>query len=350
MRHISRFEADLLRIAHAIVGRAPPAQAIVLLVREAPRPSCLSRAAVDALQDVLRKGTTEWLVRHGGWRQSRFMRGDTIANGRLWERTPPSELGLQFSEYSLDFLLWLTAENVAAQHSQWEIYDVQTLTLGDRLLLAMAFDAVAQSEIGVRFSHSPTFRSDGLCALLQPQLMAYDEGPLQVDFCPWLSAGGAVVLETVQQWLARQWVQVEIQKSKLTSPQRMQSLARAQRSIVEQYLTAIDAAGRRDLACWLLVVSQKLLAAAPRADRWTSNLDVKRLRLAERTEIYRDAMSLVSSLTALEAWQREAAGVGYFDEGYAAMQLWKSDWETHHGDAWCAAARDVLRQVEPLGT
>jgi hypothetical protein len=349
MRYVSRFEVDLLRIAQTIVGRAPLAQSMTLLVRVSPRPACLSRDAVEALQDVLRKGVSEWLLRQGGWKRARFLRGDSVTEGRLWQRTPPTQLGLRFSEYALDFLVWLTSENVAREGATWEVFESDSLTLGDRLLLAMAFDAVAETEIGACWARSPTFGRDGLCALLHPQLVAACGKPLIVDFGPWLTPGGVAVLESLQQRLARKWLQVELQKAKLASPPQMRSIARALRSIVEQYTQAIRAAGRRDLGRWLLVVAQQLFAGSPPAARWTGNLDVKNMRIADRMELYRDALSFVRHLTDFETWQREAASVGYFDEGYAAMQLWKSDWETYRGDAWCAAAHEVLRQVEPLG-
>jgi hypothetical protein len=42
--------------------------------------------------------------------------------------------------------------------------------------------------------------------------------------------------------------------------------------------------------------------------------------------------------------------VGYFDEGYAASQLWKADWEAHAGDLLCEHATAIARAVDPLGS
>jgi hypothetical protein len=40
--------------------------------------------------------------------------------------------------------------------------------------------------------------------------------------------------------------------------------------------------------------------------------------------------------------------VGYFDEDYAASQLWKEEYEALNGSAVLAAAQRVLEQLEPL--
>ena len=51
------------------------------------------------------------LARAGGWRRERQLRSGQRVEGRLWERTPPGELGLTFSRQSLELLMWFTAEN-----------------------------------------------------------------------------------------------------------------------------------------------------------------------------------------------------------------------------------------------
>src|SRR5262245_31551504 len=99
MKSVSRFEADLLRQLSFFLQETPLAQ-VLHLFNEAPgRPRCLSRNAVAVVQDMLAKGCMLWLVRCGGWRVERFLRGDQVRSGRLWQRTPPDELGLAFSRH-----------------------------------------------------------------------------------------------------------------------------------------------------------------------------------------------------------------------------------------------------------
>src|SRR5262245_54049329 len=90
MKAVSRFEANLLRILHGVLGRAPAEQVVPLVQKRLPRPKCLRREAVELVQDALGKGTV-WILAREGWRRERFLRGGTVRDGRLWQRTPPVE-------------------------------------------------------------------------------------------------------------------------------------------------------------------------------------------------------------------------------------------------------------------
>ena len=70
--------------------------------------------------------------------------------------------------------------------------------------------------------------------------------------------------------------------------------------------------------------------------------------MARRVEVHRAALVLLRSIDRLSEWERRARSVGYFDDGYAASQLWKSDWESYDGDRLCDVAAAVVRAVEPL--
>ena len=54
-------------------------------------------------------------------------------------------------------------------------------------------------------------------------------------------------------------------------------------------------------------------------------------RLADRLETHRAGLAVPRQAETLARWDRQARSVGYFDEGYAASQLWKEDWESHRG-------------------
>ena len=60
-------------------------------------------------------------------------------------------------------------------------------------------------------------------------------------------------------------------------------------------------------------------------------------RLQERAEVLRE-------------WERQARLVSYFEEGYAASQLWKSDWEDFAGEEICEHGRRILGEIEPLAS
>src|SRR5216110_2737619 len=138
MRSVSRFEHNLLRLLHFFLRQAPVQQALPLLEAKLARPAWLNRDAIELVKDVLGKGCVLLLTRLGGWRRERHLRDDKIVEGRLWERTPPNQLGLTFSRNTLDFLMWITAEKAAEDKNGWQ--HVADVTLGDMLLFYFAFE------------------------------------------------------------------------------------------------------------------------------------------------------------------------------------------------------------------
>ena len=141
MRSVSRFEANLLRLLGYFLHREPPERAVTLLENRCSAPPCLHRDAIELVKDALAKGCVVLLARRGGWRRKRFLRGDRMVEGRLWERTPPAELGLPFSTHTLEFLIWITANRPGDKDSSWHPRE-EDLTLGDRLLLYFAHEGL----------------------------------------------------------------------------------------------------------------------------------------------------------------------------------------------------------------
>ncbi len=341
---VSRFEADLLTILQGFLGHVPRSHVLPLLLRPGrQRPPCLSRAAVELVQDTLAKGAT-LQVAQDGWRQERFLRDGQIAAGRLWERTAAESLGLSFSPHALGFLLWIASVN-PEKAEDWTLKAPRKLTLGDRLLMVLAYETVREQPFARQWTEREPWRSDGLCQLL----FAGDFRPgtrwPAVDFAPWLSPAGIGVLEAWQRRLADRWVEMELARAKMARLPDLQALGANQRRVLTSFLDGIDQAGRRDLARFLLAALARLLAAGAAPRQWTGEVSFDRLRLAERQLAYRDALVVVESMERLGRWQAEAFGVGYFDEGYQAAQLWKSIWEAYNGDNLLARARSLLAQT-----
>ena len=109
VRTVSRFEANLLRIARFILRQAPVEQAQRLILDKIDRPKCLSGDCLHLLKDSLRKGVVLWLVKAGAWRRDRFLRDGQGRFGRLWERTEAEKLALSFGKPTVELLMWLTA-------------------------------------------------------------------------------------------------------------------------------------------------------------------------------------------------------------------------------------------------
>ncbi len=346
MRTIGRFEANLLQILHCFLGRAPAAQTLPLLLRTMNRPPGLSRDAVALVQDALAKGCV-MLVARGGWRRQRYLREGQPAEGRLWQRSSPEELGLSFSPNALDFLMWATAEKAAGDDVHWQPSAEIALTTGDRYLLFLAYGAVRKTAIGAAWRRPP-FSADGLCRLAFPEDFA--DGALETapDYRPWTSGPASAILESMQHDLTRRWLRLERQKGRIVQHGRMQAVGRSQECVLEAFFDAVDEAGRRDLTRFLLATAARLLRDRPGGKSWVGELGTENLRLAERIETYQAAFAFLRGLERLQDWQQQARAVGYFDEGYAAAQLWKADWETFDGDTTCDVARGIVRRWDPL--
>jgi hypothetical protein len=97
-----------------------------------------------------------------------------------------------------------------------------------------------------------------------------------------------------------------------------------------------------------LRAAAQLLGPYAEAGLWVGGLQSAGPRLADRAETYQAALAFVRQTARLQAWERRARTVGYFDEGYAAAQLWKADWEQYGGDALTERARAATQQLDPM--
>jgi hypothetical protein len=347
MRTVSRYEADLLLVLHCFMRRAPLEQALPILAGRCVKPRCLSREAVELAQDALAKGCTTLLARRGGWRPARYLRGDRIAAGRLWDRTSPADLGLAFSHQAMEFLMWVTASNPTATRDQWRAAP-DDLSPGDRLLCFFAYEALRATEFAPALRQLAAFARHGLCWLAFPEDFA--DNPECPEMTPWVGGVGACVLEALETTLAEGWLQVERRKGKVSSWQRMRAVGGAQEIVLATFLDAADRNGRRDLARFLLHAAARLLDNAPSSRAWVGALELQGLRLADRTDAYRAAMVFLRMLDRLQQWERQARTVAFYDEDYAASQLWKADWQALEADSLVERAQAVARELEPLST
>ena len=104
----------------------------------------------------------------------------------------------------------------------------------------------------------------------------------------------------------------------------------------------------RALARFLLQTAMQLVTPNATAAMWTGSLRQQAPRLADRAETYRGALAFLRQLPRLQEWERRARSVGYWDEGYAASQLWKADWERFQDDDVTERAQLIIRQLDPM--
>ncbi len=355
MQTVSRFESNLLHILRCFLQRSSLEQVRSLVMSPQERPRCLSRTAVNLVQNMLSNGVTSLLAQGGGWRNERFLREDIDKGGRLWQRTPPAQLGLSFSWRSLDFLITVTACDFSQQKWSWKNGE-HPLETGDQLLLALALEACRGSSVISQWRSTPPFVTNAMCWLMFPLEMApaltshkeAEDAGLQVDFSPWLAPAGSAVLEAWQQKLAARWVELELSKTRIIDAAVMRNLGAAQQMVLDAFRQTMEKHNRLDLARWQLEAAAKLLHGQPAATRWIENLDVAGQRLADRNATYRAALAFVHHICEMDAWRERARSTAFFDEEYAASQLWlRAVEETGAGD-FTPHAQQVIRQLEPL--
>lgn len=348
---VSRFEYNLLRLLQFILGQGLLEQAKSLVETQfRPVPPCLSATCVRLVKDTLAKGLIRHLIHSGGWRRDRHLHGSSPVEGRVWERIPLDERALAFSPAPLAFLIWLTAEKPANRESAWDT-DPNTLTPADELFFAITLDRIRQIDgMSIILTSKRAFRDNALAWLLHPGDFATTGEPKVPAFEPWMKGLRAVFLECLGPDLARRWIQSERDKATITDWRQMHRLGQTEFATLSAFLAAAESAGRQDLARFVVTALGQLLKLPDIGpEYWTAGLrDHRPARLSERLETERAALALVRQIDTLNQWEQQARSVGYFDEGYAASQLWKSDWETAGGETLSTTARRLLDAIEPL--
>jgi hypothetical protein len=349
MAMVSRFEADLLHVLDGLLGRAPISQTLSILVRRNRRPRCLSPTAVRLIEDRLGKGLLSTIARNGGWHRERHLRGDLLAEGRLWERARPESLGLTFTAQTMHWLLWLTADQPDSDPTPPDL-DAERMTLGDELVVFLTFRALERTSLVERFRQTQAVRHNMLAALMFPEHIEIRDLSDPARWQRWFESPAVHMLEAWQRPLADRWVEMERSKAQIIRPERMRELGERQQAVLSAYTQACETAGRRDLLRFLWMAGRRLLDDATTIQNWIGSLDVQGLRMAERMECYRAAGVVLyhwDRLAGLRAW---AESLGYFDDGYQASQLLKADWDRFDVERSLERARHLIRRLEPLSS
>jgi hypothetical protein len=348
-RQVSKFEFNLLRILRFMVGHFPADQGMQLVRAAIARPECLSPTAVDLVKDTLAKASVLFLVRQGGWRDDRYLRGGMPTPGRVWDRIPLDERSLTFSRPVLDFLIWATAEKVNDTKSAWDSAP-KALTPADELFFWFAFDAIrTDPDLLAALRRKDAFRLNRLCWISFPGDMVADDEPTPPDMAPLFDGQRAVMLECLQPHLTHRWIRCERLKGQIGDWKKMRQQGRAEFAALQAFLKAAEAANRTDLARFVLNTNAALFTSELTPVFWTGGLQGSGPpRLADRLDTQRSALAVPRQMEILEGWQHRALGVGYFDEGYQANQMWKADWEAVNGDRVAARARAAVEMLEPL--
>src|SRR5262249_6422570 len=144
---VSRFEAVLLRMLRGFLRPNPvesPLSERIGAAGKLAMPKGLSPEGLHLVRETLGKGCVPDTGRAGGWRREKHLRLGKPVQGRLWERTPARELGLSFSQHSVQLLMWLTAGR-PDKDANWNP-SRHELTVADKFLMFLAYEGLRDHE------------------------------------------------------------------------------------------------------------------------------------------------------------------------------------------------------------
>ncbi|AEI66347.1 hypothetical protein [Corallococcus macrosporus] len=338
MIRVAPTELELLTLARAVVGLGQYAPVEDLLRNRHDVPAKLSPGAMHVLRDTLAKGGVLALVRCGGWRQQHTVRDGQPRSGRLWERHAPP--ALRFSPLSFRVLRWMLAQPLT-KHGAMPLQEDGAPTLADELVLFLCCRLVAGSPCAPALGAQPLFRRSALCWLGFPEQFGTHRPELDAAAFAPLLADGAWLLEALRLELAQRWRALEESKRTITSPAEALALGTAQEAVLTAFLDAVDGAGRRDLAGFLLEAARPLLEQP--ASRWVEGLSTA-ATLSSRAEAARAAAAVLRILGRLARWDAEHRAVRFFDDDYDTAQRLLSEWSAF-GEAGFRRAEDHARHL-----
>lgn len=278
------------------------------------------------------------------WRRDRACVAASIANGRvvrgrIWERHAPESL--RFTAATLRLLRWLGG-------GDGELADAP-LAIGDQVAIYLALDATDGTPMHALLAREPMIAACPLAQLgfahatSSPPAMPPPNMP-PPDMASLVTGAGAIAVEVLARELAERWRRAEHAKARLADAAALAAIGRAQSAALAAFFAACDAAGRRDLAAFVLDAAEPLLARWPDPER----LDPA-APLAARAAARQASGALLRGVARWAAWDREHRGVRFFDDGYAIAQLLLARFEPigHAGAAACARALAERTSLSP---
>jgi hypothetical protein len=350
MHRVAQSEHDLVTVARALVGQGGFAAIEPFVASARALPETIGPVAMELLRETLGRGVVLALARRGGWRKATYLgpEGAGLRQGRLWERHAAP--ALCFSGFSLALCRWIARGGPSILRGQDLLVPPEGLRLGDELVLYLALDLLAAGGIATRLAEQPAASASALAQLGFAELFAEVGAPsLPRASDAWrrICVGeGAILLEALEPDLARRWLEMERGKPGLCEPQAMIRLGTAQEAVLDGFLDAAEAVGRRDLAFFLLDAGRTLLSSGPEPSAWVSRLRGTS-SLAERQAARHAAGALLRALSRWQGWNEAHRGVRFIHEGYEGAQMMLRRFE-RFGSRCAENARGVLRGLESL--
>ncbi len=307
---VAQSEADILMMARALVAGPDSNDDIWSLL-------CASRQLPAKIGTTCERLLSETLTQ--SWR-ALWQRGGTKprlshvgARGRLWERYQPTDL--KFSAQSLQFLRWLVTTPFSAPASTLKGLPAAKLELGDQLLVYFALDA-SRATPALRVIASQPFVHAAPLAWLG--FAPYMTGGKIPEFDSLTTGAGPIIIEALQEEIARRWQAGEVAKRSMTDPAELVAIGTAQDGVLDGFLDACDKRGRRDLATFVLdavhpLIERNIIPAPGQLDP-TAPLSV-------RAGARASGGSLLRALIRWSEWDAQHRGVRFIDDNYQSAQV-----------------------------
>lgn len=311
---VTDLEEPLVKLAQALLWRAPEAKLKAYLERQHRVPVRLSPDALSVLEECLAKGAVLFLAKGGGWRKE--------GGQRLWERALPPRL--TFTGASLQLLRWLLISPEPNPHG---VLLKQPLGTGDEVLLAAALAATAGSPWQEAIAAQPLVRASPLCvAGFAGELSA--ARPLEAAAGFDLAPGGWQVfaLQSLAELFAHHWAECEFEKLHEPSPQRLKQVSLGQARALDALFEAAKPLGARPALGFLLEAGRLVLSAGLTAEAYGSGIK-GRATLRERSEARQASGAFLRGLMRLRALDAEHRHTRFTDEGYETAQALVARWE-----------------------
>jgi hypothetical protein len=305
---VAQSESELIMMARALVQpRAHDTWAYLASARKMPEtigPSC-EALLEDALSRI-------WpaLWRRDGARPRASTIGNAVVRGRPWQRYQPAPL--VFTRATLELLRWLVGMPLATGGEVPEL-EARPLAIGDEVAIYLALDLASDLPPQLVIARQPMVRKSTLAWLGFAHLMAGDPP----DFAPIVTGTGAVVVDALGSEIADRWRAAELHKRQLENPDELLAVGRAQSIALETFMTACDAAQRRDLAGFVLDAARPLLERniAPVAQLLDPNKP-----LSTRSQARLAAGALLRGVQMWSHWDEQHRGVRFLDDEYQVSQ------------------------------
>jgi len=295
-------------------------------------------------EELLARGLIRWIV-EATWRSTSCLCGGEQLHDRFWKRHSLSEIALRFSSHTERLLQWLMIEESDRTRSPFGIArSSEPPTIADHLVRGMAMDHLRHSPISRALALPQAGFSFPCNFWIVPEDVAEDAWPAHDELLTLLAAEHAWGLEVLAAPFAGAFLRMERSKWSSIDASTIVDQARTQAAAIKSWVEPALQGQRHDLLVPLLRALPSAVAWAEQRG-WGMASQLKRDPNCDHRLIFAAWMTTGRLLVRLSDATERCRAIGYFDEHYAASQLWLLAWETSGGSELLSRFRKLERTL-----